>query len=70
MAHQRCRPPALCDEGKHAVLDPIPLPGSGRKMRHVHVQAGEICQPLQLPPAQRATINLQADDMDGLLNGW
>jgi len=46
VADQRSCPPVLRDEGKHAVFDLVPLAGSGRKMRYLNMQAGEICQTL------------------------
>ena len=46
IADQRSCPPVLCDEGKHAVFDLVPLAGSRRKMRHLDMQAGEISQML------------------------
>ena len=46
IADQRSCPLVLLDEGKHAVFDLVPLAGSQWKMRHLDMQAGEICQML------------------------
>jgi hypothetical protein len=46
IADQRSCPPILRDEREHPVFDLVPLAGSGRKMRYMQMQAGEIGQPL------------------------
>ena len=46
VADQRSCPPILRDEREHPVFDLVPLAGSGRKMRYMQMQAGEIGQAL------------------------
>ena len=51
IAHERLATPVAGDEGEQAVLDPVPLRGSGRIVVDVEGKAGLVGELLQLDPA-------------------